>query len=198
MVVFLPFIVKFFAYSTVINLITLDIMRLPMLIVPFRATSTQLAARVNDPDDWIRLSSNSLERITGKTLYETIHVETAQQVHENERYAVLSHDTAGDPVYNYGNRAAVEVFKWPEDEFYQLPSRYSAPDGTIRNSRSTDIQDAIDSDLKTIALAIRQTKHGELFQLTDVMLWNVYDDDGHRVGQTAIYDRNLVVPYDKD
>eukprot|EP00977_Amphora_coffeiformis_P013038 scaffold3339_cov174-Amphora_coffeaeformis.AAC.6 len=151
------------------------------------------SGRVENVDQWLRWSSESLERITGQGLLDRMEgVETLGEVHENERYAVLSHGTQSDPVYNYFNKGALLQFEWPELEVYSLPSRYSAPE-ILRDGREEEIKSAVEQDVMTIPTATRQSKHGALFQLTNVTLWNVYDDEGERVGQTAIFDRDLVM-----
>jgi len=151
--------------------------------------------RVEDIDGWIRLSSESLKKLTGKNLFDRMEdVETYAHVHENERYAVLSHGTQDDPIYKYFNKGAFLTFRWPEDEVYKLPSRYSAPDGAVRSDRAVMMQTVVDQDVREIPVAIRNTKFGEQFQLKDAILWNVYDDSGRRVGQTALFDRTLITP----
>ncbi|KAG7374027.1 MEKHLA domain containing protein [Nitzschia inconspicua] len=150
--------------------------------------------RVEDMDAWIQLSSDSLKKITGKSLFDYMEgVTRPDQVHDNERYAVLSHGTQDDPIYCYFNKAALQQFQWTENEIYSLPSRYSAPDGADRTSRQIDVEQAIQQDLKELKSVIRQTKHGDLFEMLNVLLWNVYDGK-KRVGQTALYDRELVRP----
>ena len=56
--------------------------------------------RVEDVDEWIRLSSDCLERFSGKSLFEETSLSSATEIDENERFAVLSHGTQSDPVYN--------------------------------------------------------------------------------------------------
>jgi hypothetical protein len=55
------------------------------------------------------------------------------------------------------------------------------------------MESVVEQDVCFIKTAIRQTKMGRKFQLTDVILWNVYNDQEERVGQTALFDRDLVV-----
>jgi len=150
--------------------------------------------RVEDIDEWLQLSSDSLEKFTGKSLLDVMEgVTTLDQIHSNTRYAVLSHGNQTDPIYNYFNKGALLQFQWPEHEIYSLPSRYSAPDGALRNDRAKMMKTVEQQQqVRTIPTAIRQTKSGKQFQLHDVMLWNVYDKDGIRVGQTAIFDRTLI------
>ena len=153
--------------------------------------------RVENMDDWVRLSSESLKVHTGESLLDRMDVGTVGLVHTNERYAVLSHGTQKDPIYNYFNRAALETFQWSEDEVYQIPSRYSAPDGATRSDRQERLKKTAEEDVINLPNAIRQTKSGDQFQINDVILWNVYNDDGVRVGQMAIFDRELIVPVDQ-
>ena len=41
-------------------------------------------------------------------------------------FAVVSHDTASDPVFNYANLKALELFELNWEDFTRLPSRLSA------------------------------------------------------------------------
>ena len=163
--------------------------------LPFPSLAAIPTGRVADMDAWIQLSSDSLQKFTGKSLFDYMKgVSEPSQVHDHERYAVLSHGVQDDPIYCYFNKAAFLQFQFSEDEVYQLPSRYSAPDGAERESRAEDVQQAVAEDVKELGSVIRQTKHGELFEMVNVILWNVYDESGERVGQTAFYDRDLVRP----
>jgi MEKHLA domain len=157
--------------------------------------------RVVDMVAWVELSSKSLYQQTGQSLFDRMDgVETVAQVHRSTRYAVLSHGTQPDPIYCYFNDGALLTFQWPESEIYQKPSRYSAPAGPEREDRQVQIETAAQQGdiARVIPSAIRQTKTGEVFELVNVLLWNVYDDHdgggGERVGQTALFDRELLRP----
>jgi hypothetical protein len=157
-----------------------------------------ISAQVNDMDDWVRLSSESLQKLTGVSMLDRMEgVETVSQVHSNERYSVLAHDTEDDPVYCYFNAGAFLTYEYPPQEIYELPSRYSAPDGPVRADRQALMQTVVKEGVWTFPTAIRQSKSGHLFQLQDVILWNVYNNDGVRVGQTALFDRQRILPVDQ-
>jgi hypothetical protein len=150
--------------------------------------------RVVDIDEWIQMCSDSLKKFTGRSLVESMNgIEELVDVHDCERYAVLSHGTQEDPIYKYFNKGALLTFQYSEDEAYQLPSRYSAPDGDTRTERATLMNKIVAEEVGRFPTAIRQNKSGEQFQLTDVILWNVYDKGIH-VGQTALFDRAKIVP----
>jgi hypothetical protein len=172
--------------------------------------------RVVDVDGWVELCSQNLYEQTGQSLYDRMEgISTPAQVHRSTRYSVLSHGVQDDPIYCYFNDGALETFQWSEAEVYQIPSRYSAPAGPVRDARQVMMasiaaaesppqqdepppKEGGDGGVRVIPSAIRQTKDGALFELVNVLLWNVYVDDDNgrrrRVGQTALFDRDLVRP----
>lgn len=153
------------------------------------------AGKVDDPDEWLRCVSDSLEQYYGKSLYDELSVSGPGAIHNNERYVVISHGTQDDPVYNYGNKAGLLFFGYPEHEFVQLPSRYSAPSGALRQDRSQIVQHVLDHGWTIIDEAIRQNKARESFRVRRILYFNVNDDDGKRIGQAATFDRELIEPF---
>jgi hypothetical protein len=141
------------------------------------------------------LSSESLKNFTGKSLLERLDVPSVSHVHNHERFAVLSHGAQDDPVYNYFNRAALLTFRYPEAAAYRTPSRYSAPDGDERDvKRAREVREALRQDVTEIPDAVRQAHGRDLIRIRGIVLWNVYDESGARVGQTAVFDRARVEP----
>jgi MEKHLA domain len=160
-------------------------------LVPRTAWSLQTIppGRVEDIDEWMRWTSDSLNRAYNQSLLELMAVDSIDQIHTHKRYAVLSHGIQDDPIFCYSNVAARDAFQYTEDEFYQLPSRYSAPGGGDRQNRQKIMEDANNANLWIIPSGIRQRKDGSLFEFRDVILWNVYNPQGVRVGQSAVYDQ---------
>jgi hypothetical protein len=155
------------------------------------------AGRVEDIDQWIQWCSDSLKKARGVSLLDYIHVDCIADVHSHERYAVVSHGTQDDPIFCYANAATLATFQYSEEEFYQLPSRKSAPTvGGERNNRQKIMKDVDNNQVWDIPSGIRQRKDGSLFEFRDVILWNVYTDKGQRVGQCAVYDRALIKEVD--
>jgi len=151
--------------------------------------------RVENVDEWLRFSSDSYKKFTGKALLEeTVGVDSLADLHVSEHYAVLSHGIQDDPIYNYFNKGALLTFEYPEEEIYKLPSRYSAPDGEIRKDRSGLIRASVEKGFTVYTSAVRRTKTGKLFKINDGRLWNVYNTNGERVGQTAFFDRRKIPP----
>lgn len=161
---------------------------------------SSLSLQVKDIDEWVGWSDSSLERLSGQSLLDRMEdIGTIQQVHSDKRFAVLSHDTQDDPIFCYFNQAALDTFGWPEPEIYGIPSRQSAPPGGVRQERSVLMQEAVGMDVRVLPTAIRQNKDGDRFQLRNVLVWNVYHPDtGERVGQTAMFDRRMMLEADQD
>jgi hypothetical protein len=131
--------------------------------------------RVEDIDEWIQWTSDSLNQVFNQSLLELMAVDSIEEIHIHQRYAVLSHGIQDDPIFCYSNVAARDAFQYTEDEFYQLPSRYSAPGGGDRQRRQRIMEDANNANLWIIPSGIRQRKDGSLFEFRDVILWNVYE-----------------------
>ena len=181
--------------------------------IAFRSTVTSAAAAVGYFEDgneripegrvanitqWLTWSDRSLKDSCDDgrgSLFDRINamsgegtISTPQQIHESERFAVLSHGNQSDPIYNYVNAAGFRVFRWPEDVYYQLPSRKSAPEGAARNERARVIDNTVAGDITYIGEAVRVRYPNATVTLRDAILWNVYDDDGCRAGQTVLFD----------
>ena len=145
-----------------------------------------------DPDEWVRWSSDSLQKFTGESLLDKLQVSTWQEIHESTRFAVLSHGTQEDPIYHYFNRGSLELFERTAEEIFTLPSRFSAPESE-RQKRAQIVSD-VAVECRTLPEILRVTKTGKLFRAQNVIYWNVYNDEGTRLGQSAFIDRAAVVP----
>ena len=64
---------------------------------------------------------------TGKSLTEaSLTREQQAAALFDAAFALVSHNTAADPIFNYANRQALTLFEMSWEEFTQLPSRLSA------------------------------------------------------------------------
>src|SRR6056300_1760377 len=84
--------------------------------------------KINDQSKLILASFSGL---TGSELVDPNlpEVERRQALFEAP-FAVVSHGTEADPIFNYGNKTALELFEMKWDDFIKLPSRLSAEQGT--------------------------------------------------------------------
>jgi hypothetical protein len=172
-------------------------------------TAVTPEGRVDNIAQWLTWSDSSLKNACkdGMGLYDRINamlgggaadITTPQQVHWHSRVAILSHGNQSDPIYNYVNAAGFRVFRWPEDVYYQLPSRKSAPEGSARQQRAKVIDATVAGDITLIDEAVRVRYPNATVTLRDAILWNVYDDNGYRVGQTVLFDAEKCSFSDED
>ncbi|MBS3962979.1 MAG: MEKHLA domain-containing protein [Methylomonas sp.] len=130
---------------------------------------------------------DSYQRLLHRPLIPHDDGETLAQAVFEADFAVLSHDTATDPLFNYANRTALKLFELSWPELIALPSRFSA-EPLERSQR--------DHLLKTVATAgyvehysgVRISKSGRRFVINHAVIWNVYDANGLYCGQAACFD----------
>ena len=102
----------------------------------------------------------------------------------NAPFALLSHGLEDDPIFNFGNAAALKLFEYSWDEFIQLPSRLSAK--TVDQSERQRLLDAVSQQGYIDNYAgIRIAASGREFLIENAVVWNVIDKDGRYCGQAA-------------
>lgn len=123
------------------------------------------------------------------------NITTALELDQNKRFGILSHGTQEDPIYNYGNRASLELFDQTLENLCQTPSRYSTVE-SLMDDRDRLIQQINDVGYGIITNGVRTTTKGHLFVIKTIWIWHVYhDEDGRRIGLAALYDRAQVEDY---
>lgn len=103
-------------------------------------------------------------------------------------FVVVSHGTEADPVLNYGNQTALDLWEMDWDQFTQTPSRYTA-EPMAREDRARLLQRARENGFIDDYEGIRISSSGRRFQISQVVLWDVLDEMGQRWGQAATFDR---------
>lgn len=101
-------------------------------------------------------------------------------------YVVVSHGTEASPIFNYGNLTALQQWEISWEEFTQLPSKYSAPE-ISQEERNSLLQQAAEKGYIDNYKGVRISKTGKLFQIKNVLLWNVTDEEGNKLGQAALF-----------
>ena len=101
-------------------------------------------------------------------------------------FVVVSHGTETDPIFNFGNQTALDLFELSFKEFTQLPSRKSAE--PMERSARQDLLDRVSAhgfidDYE----GIRVSSTGKRFLVTNAVVWNVIDNQGVYRGQAATF-----------
>jgi hypothetical protein len=104
-------------------------------------------------------------------------------------FAVASHDAAKDPLFNYANRTALNLFAMGWGEFIALPSRLSA--GPLeQRERERLLNEVSARGFIEDYSGVRIGRHGRRFLIEDAVVWNLASPaGGHRQGQAAMFKR---------
>ncbi len=99
-------------------------------------------------------------------------------------FVILSHDTAADPVFNYGNLKALSLFELSWEEFSRLPSRLSA-EAVTQAERDRLLAEVKQKGYIDHYQGIRIAKSGKRFLIKNAVVWNLIDSSGRYQGQAA-------------
>ena len=130
--------------------------------------------------------AESYQRLTGRTLVPSgsdpvLALWEAPQV-------ILAHGIEADPLFFFGNRAAIERFETSLDDFLGSPSRFSAEE-PLREERQA-LFDRVKSDGFIDDYAgVRISAKGRRFRITQATVWTLIDGHGAVHGQAAAFDR---------
>ena len=99
---------------------------------------------------------------------------------------VVSHGTQADPIFNYANQAALDLFEMDWESFTQLPSRKSAE--PLNRQERARLLDAVSSQgFIDDYSGVRISSQGRRFLIPKAIVWNVVDQAGELVGQAATF-----------
>lgn len=99
---------------------------------------------------------------------------------------VLSHGTQEDPIFNYGNRCAQELFEMDWETLTALPSRFSA-EPLHRGERQQLLEDVRTQGYSDNYRGIRISATGKRFYIESARIWMLLDTKGKTVGQAATF-----------
>ncbi len=102
-------------------------------------------------------------------------------------FALLSHGIQADPIFNFANRAALDLFEYSWDEFIQLPSRLSAKP-LAREARQQLLETVNRQGYIDNYSGIRVSASGKEFMIENAVVWNIVDKQGVYCGQAARID----------
>ncbi len=103
-------------------------------------------------------------------------------------FVVLSHARAEDPILNYGNQQALDLWEMSWQEFTATPSRLTA-EPLNRTERARMLEQAAARGFITDYQGVRISRTGRRFLVKQATLWNVLDDRGGKQGQAACFAR---------
>ena len=148
------------------------------------------------PEIWLRpdiqaqsqMMIQSFKRLVGRDLISATG-DAAQDAESlfKAPFALLSHGTEADPVLNYGNQIALDLWEMDFAEFTRMPSRLTA-EPMLREARQGLMELAARKGFIDDYAGIRISASGKRFRISNVILWSVTNEDGLRLGQAAVFD----------
>lgn len=100
--------------------------------------------------------------------------------------AVVAHGTEADPLFFFGNRAALAKFETTVEAFVGMPSRLSA-EAPLRGERQALLDRVTRHGFIDDYAGIRISARGARFPIRDAVVWNLLDAEGRRHGQAAAF-----------
>jgi hypothetical protein len=101
--------------------------------------------------------------------------------------AIVAHGTEDDPIFFFGNAAALAAFEIDFAGFTRLPSRLSAEPG-LRAEREALLARVAAAGIIRDYSGIRISATGRRFPIDQVVIWDLIDRAGRRHGQAAMFD----------
>lgn len=148
---------------------------------------------LHEPDEsnnflWshVSLLINSFHHWTGRDLIDPALPpgEQSKALYEAS-FAVASHGTEEDPVFNYANRAALALFETGWNDFTSTPSRLSA-EPMERAERAQLLERVRDQGFTDDYSGIRISASGRRFRIQRATVWNVMDAQNKPAGQAVL------------
>lgn len=102
-------------------------------------------------------------------------------------FAVLSHGTEADPILNYANKIALELWEMPLAQLLATPSRLTA-EPLAREARDKLMAEVTRTGFVTGYSGVRISATGRRFRIENVTIWNLTQPDGTFAGQAATFD----------
>ncbi len=105
----------------------------------------------------------------------------------NAPQVVVAHGTQSDPVFEYGNQQALDLWEMQLDEFLGMPSRLSA-ESIHRDERQKLLERTRQYGYVDDYRGVRISRTGKRFMIEEAVLWTVLDHQGLVIGQAATFD----------
>ncbi len=149
-------------------------------------TDQPVPDRLRDPDvaRSIEAIARSYERLLGKGL-----VEAGNDVVQGLWRApqvILAHGTQPDPVFFFGNLAALDCFETDLDALLSMPSRLSA-EAPLREERQSLLDRVARDGVIDDYAGVRISAKGRRFRIEQAVVWTVTDEHGRPLGQAATF-----------
>lgn len=138
---------------------------------------------------WSQLLLGSFRRWLGRDLIERKGSpgEQAKALY-HAPFVVVSHGMEADPILNYGNKIALDLWELDWERFSKTPSRLTAEPGN-QAERARMLAQARENGFIDDYKGVRISGTGKRFLVEQAIVWNVVGTEGEQIGQAATFSR---------
>ncbi|MEH6633252.1 MAG: MEKHLA domain-containing protein [Halopseudomonas aestusnigri] len=104
----------------------------------------------------------------------------------NAPFVVVSHNGGPDPILNYGNQVALDLWEMGWNDFIGTPSRHTA-ESEYREDRAVMLEQARKKGFIDNYEGIRISSTGRRFKINSAIIWAVPTIGSDRDGQAATF-----------
>lgn len=137
--------------------------------------------------EWTQILLNSFENLLG---YQLIAREEDRKIQAknlfNANFVVVSHGIEADPILNYGNQTALDLWVMNWVDFTQTPSRLTA-EPMNREKRAAMLEQVKTQGYLDNYQDVRIASNGQKFYIKQAIIWNLVDILGNKYGQAATF-----------
>ncbi len=142
------------------------------------------------PPDWVartQILLDSYYRWVGEQLLpRTGAAEEQADALFHAPFVVVSHGTQTDPILNYANQVALELWEVDIPTLLTMPSRLTA-EPLHRDERARLLERTTRDGYVNDYRGIRISRTGKRFLIEQATVWNLVSPAGERIGQAATF-----------
>ncbi len=132
----------------------------------------------------VALLLSSYQRWVGRPLL-PVGEDSVQALFEAS-FALVSHGVEADPILNYGNRRALELWETSWEELTRTPSRLTA-EPVAREERERLLERVTRDGFISDYQGVRISQKGRRFLIQKATVWNLVDAGNVYRGQAAVF-----------
>ena len=138
---------------------------------------------------WSQLLVDSFRRWLERDLIERRgSPEEQARVLYHAPFVVVSHGMESDPILNYGNKAAIDLWEMDWTQLTKTPSRLTA-EPVNQAERARMLAQAQEKGFIDDYKGVRISGTGKRFLVEQAIVWNVVGAEGEQIGQAATFSR---------
>jgi hypothetical protein len=147
----------------------------------------QMSWETEESLERVKIILESYQRLIGEPLLSVVGDtrETAAKLF-HAPFVLVAHGIEPDPVLNYGNKAALELWEMDWEEFTRTPSRFTA-EAPDREERARLLAEVTANGFIRNYSGVRVSKAGRRFRIERALVWNLFNGAGERCGQAATF-----------